>query len=234
MFSMLWAKLLGTGAMLPLEMLAKILENSKNMKLITCVVKMAGIVLVACCVKAQAGEMYIHADVGPAFAQNTTLTSGGSGTQTFKTGVRGDIAFGYDFNDHWAAELETGTIWNQADTIGGFSVSPRTIDFYQFPMLVNGLYKVHWNNKWTAYGGGGAGGVATHVEATLPTFRDTDFTFAFQGEAGIAYSLSSHIDLDLGYKFLGSLDHSFTYKGSTTTTDPFYTHAILLSFSWKF
>ena len=196
------------------------------------IIKIAGIILVLGGLSARADDIYIHANVGPAFAQDVKLTSSGV-TQTFKTGVRGDISFGYDLNDRWAVEIETGVIWNQADTIGGHSVSPRTIDFYQYPILANAIYKIHWNDRWTSYFGAGGGGVATRVDATLPTFRATDWTAAYQAQAGIAYSLNSHVTLDFGYKFFGSLDHSFT-DGSTTKTDPFYTHAILLSFSWKF
>jgi opacity protein-like surface antigen len=187
--------------------------------------------LAFCVLNSRADETYLHFDLGPAFIQDAAIKSGPD--QAFKPGIRGDVAFGYNINDQWAAEIEGGVIWNSLDTIGGVSISPRTIDFYQYPILVNALYKFPTDNRWSPYFGAGVGGIATHVHATSPGFAATDFTFGYQIQAGLRYSVTPGVMIDFGYKFLGSMDHKWT-NGGTTETNPFYTHAIGFSFSWEF
>jgi hypothetical protein len=46
--------------------------------------------------------------------------------------------------------------------------------------------------------------------------------------------LSKHADIGLSYKLMGSLDHNWSSGGVTLKTDAIFTHAILLSFSWRF
>src|SRR5262245_40299375 len=98
-------------------------------------IKLAGAVLVVCGTRALAAEQatkfeerpsspfYLHSDVGPTYMQDLKFQGGGS--QRMKAGVRGDIAFGYNINECFAAELETGAIWNRTEG--------SAIDFYQIP-----------------------------------------------------------------------------------------------------
>src|SRR5580698_6217478 len=68
-------------------------------------------------------QVYLNGDVGAAFLQNTTIHNSGGAKASFDPGVRGDVALGYNLSDCFAAELETGAIWNKMDKIGGESVS---------------------------------------------------------------------------------------------------------------
>ena len=159
------------------------------------------------------GQMYLNLDAGGAWVQDV-------GTTSFDTGVRADAAFGYFATEALALEVEAGVVWSQEKT-GSF-------DLYQIPLLVNAVYNVPVSGSWSAYVGGGVGGIWTQVEGSGSS--SDDFVFGFQGLAGLKYQLSDKADIDLGYKFLGSLEHNF----SGTPTEEIYTHAVLISFHWRF
>lgn len=195
-------------------------------------------------------NFYIHADVGPSFVQDIKLTAGPqSHTMGLDTGVRGDLALGYNFCDSWAAEIEAGVAQNDIDSIGNATI--RDSDLRQIPALANAVYKINLSQQFNAYLGAGVGGDFTRAETDVlspvsGTFRrsvNNDVAFAFQGTAGVAYFLSPHSRIDLGYKFLGTLDrHWFigglggnaVVSGETVSTGLIYTHAVVASFSWSF
>ena len=100
-------------------------------------------------------KMYVSGDVGAAWQQN--INSHGNGTVNFDTGVRGDVTFGYNFCEHFAAELETGVIANSISSIAGNTLSSfgASASIYEIPILVNGIYKLPLNGGWTPYIGVG-------------------------------------------------------------------------------
>jgi opacity protein-like surface antigen len=166
---------------------------------------------------------YLHSDIGATYMQNLKGPGGFAGL-SMNAGARGDIALGYSINECFAAEFETGAIWNSSEG--------NLIDIYQIPILLNGIWNIHTHSAWTPYIGAGVGGVATHFVDRLGS--DTDFTFAYQGMVGIKYAMCPRSELDLSYKFLGSLDHEFSVGPFTDKFDGFMTHAVLLSFIVKF
>lgn len=196
------------------------------------------------------GNFYVHADVGPSFVQDINLTAGPrSQTLRLDPGVRGDLALGYNFCDSWAAEIEVGVAQNTINGIGNATITDS--DLRQIPVLANVVYKINLAPQFTAYLGVGAGGDFTRAETDVfdslnGLFQrsvNNDVAFAFQGTAGMAYSLSPHARVDLGYKFLGTLDrHWFigglggnpVVEGEALSTGLIYTHAVVLSFSWSF
>ncbi len=191
-----------------------------------------------------ADKMYVSGDVGAAWQQNVNA-QGGNGTVNFDTGVRGDVTFGYNFCENFAAELETGVIANSISSIAGNTLSSfgASADIYEIPVLVNAIYKLPLKGGWTHFVGVGIGGAATYLTAqNVPLFgfgshssySSTDFTFAYQAEAGFKYAISEHIDLGFVYKFTGTTDHGWSDNGVTFNTDGTMTHAVLATFTWKF
>lgn len=63
---------------------------------------------------------------------------------------------------------------------------------------------------------------------------DTDYTFAYQGVAGVKYAFCKNMDIGITYKFLGTLDHHWTIAGSGVSTDAIYTHSVLAAFTLRF
>lgn len=187
-----------------------------------------------------AERFYVHADIGPVFIQDLTLhTSFGRSATHFEPGVRGDAAIGYNLSDSLAVETETGVLWNRVNSFNGFSASGT--DLYQIPLLENLLYRIHLKHGWTPYVGGGVGADFTVFKTSvisrsgLPeSAGGNDVTLGFQAKAGISYAISPNADIDFGYKFLGSLQHDWDVAGFRYKSDDIYTHAVLVSFCWKF
>jgi OmpA-OmpF porin, OOP family len=187
------------------------------------------------------GTTYLTLDAGPAFTQDTTV-KGTDDKARFDTGVRADIAFGYTFVPSLSVEIETGIVQNHVDRIGQIVHNPPadpyetgTADLTQIPFLVDLSYDVPIQSPIRPYFGAGAGGVASILDARFPDNRvqDTDFTFAFQGFAGVRYDINSRIGIGVVYKFLGTLDQNWSQHGFKVGTGPLYTHSVVAVFAIK-
>ncbi len=195
-------------------------------------------------------NLYLHTDVGPAFIpdhRTTTYTfepfAGfirGHGRFQVDPGVRGDLALGYNLNKSFAVEAEAGGIWNP-------NSNPND-SFYQIPAMLNAIYQIHLSESWKAYIGAGAGAVISmiHTQVKDPAFHtpftleDSDWSAGYQAEAGIKYALSRHIDIDLGYKFLGIAQYDYQFRNFADSIpervkiNDLFTHSAQLSLTWKF
>ncbi|EEF62857.1 hypothetical protein Cflav_PD5492 [Pedosphaera parvula Ellin514] len=144
------------------------------------------------------------------------------------------LAFGYNFCKAFAAEFETGSIWNSVDKLDGIPLASRASgDLYQYPFLAKAIFKLPFDNGLTPYIGGGVGGIGStlHLKDPFLDSSSTDFTFAYQAEAGLKYAINEHIDVGVGYKFLGTTGYSFFHGPRTDDT---FNHAIFASFVWNF
>lgn len=204
-------------------------------------------------------NLYAHIDGGLAYQQDATLEetiSSGvppanftSGTVTFNSGIRGNIALGYNINRSWAAELDTGVLWNSVDSFDGTSLSSvgASFDTYTIPLLANLVYRIPIKGPWTFYLGAGAGGAASilsYSQSYLGTrygWDSSDFVFAYQAKAGLQYKLRRNAALGITYEFLGTTDPSWNSTQNLGTPanyqfqeKGFYTHSLVLSFTWSF
>jgi opacity protein-like surface antigen len=187
-------------------------------------------------------NLYLNADVGGVFQQEASLIqNGSSASATFNPGIRADIGLGYDLNDSWAVELETGFMWNSMDKINGVPLSSysQSVDIYSVPLLANVIYKVPTETSWTPYFGVGVGGVVGifDLKSSGTDHTDTDFTFAYQAEAGLDYALTENASIGVAYKFLGTLNQHWLLSGSPdnhVTLDGVYIHAVAVRFTWSF
>jgi opacity protein-like surface antigen len=184
-------------------------------------------------------NLYLNADAGGAFQQEVTLIQNGSSASvTFNPGIRADIDLGYNLNDSWAVELESGFMWNSMDKYNGVSLSSysQSIDIYSVPVLANIIYKVPTKTSWAPYFGVGAGGVVGMFDLNSRgiDYSDTDFIFAYQAEAGLDYALSKNASIGIAYKFLGTLNQRYCLSGSNDKLDGVYIHAVVAKFTWTF
>ncbi len=180
---------------------------------------------------AQTSPYYIDGQVGAAFLQDVTIKNSGGAKASFNTGVRADVVLGYNLSDCFAVEFNTGAIWNSVDNVSG-----ANINLYQIPFLGNLVYKTPVWNGFSGYIGAGAGGEAAlfSVNASGQSASDNDFTFAYQGLAGVKYAICKNADIGVGYKFLGTLDHHWTIAGQGLSTEALYTHSIMATLTFKF
>jgi opacity protein-like surface antigen len=198
-------------------------------------------------------SLYTDVNVGGAYQQNatveTTVTpSGGPPTMTsqnttFNLGVRGDVALGYNISDSWAAEFNTGLIWNSAGNSQPYPYN-ASIDTYTVPILVNAVYRIPFKGPWSSYLGVGGGGAVSILSYNASSYNlgSYNFAFAYQAKAGLEYRLTDKASIDLAYEFLGTTDPSWSFSQTVggTTTDysvkekGFFTHSVVISFTWTF
>jgi opacity protein-like surface antigen len=223
------------------------------MKSTTKIIKVIGTTLFIGCATSQAenwqDSFYLHTDVGPAFVANGPthfVAFSGSGATPgrghFRTddGIRGDLALGYHLTKSFALETEAGAIFNPG---------PGDRDtFYQIPVMLNIVYNIRLNDSWHAYLGAGAGGVISmahseHMKAAFHSpivWDDSDWSPGYQAEAGIKYAFSRHIEIDLGYKFLGVDEYNYRFgpvpfeNSELVRVNDLFTHSAQLSLTWKF
>ena len=220
------------------------------MKSTTQIVKAIGITLLASCATSRAEDwadkFYVHTDIGPAFISSRPTTSFGfdpgagfihkKGHFRADDGLRGDLALGYNLTKSFALETEAGVIWNSGPSIHD--------SFYQIPVMLNAVYQIQFSDSWKAYVGAGAGGVISMTHSEVLDYRfftpfkydDSDWSPGYQLEAGIKYALSSHAEVDLGYKFLDVAQYTYSFRGiiREEQVSNLVTHSPQLSFTWKF
>jgi opacity protein-like surface antigen len=219
------------------------------MKSTTQIVAIIGIASVIGCSISRAenwsDNLYLHTDIGPAFINNgPTSFHGfeegnpvhGHGHFQADPGIRGDLSLGYNLTKSLAIEAEAGAIWNPG--------SIPEDSFYQIPVMLNAIYQIQLNASWKAYAGAGAGGVIGMTHSLfVSTFHtpmvqdDSDWSPGYQAEAGIKYAISSHLEADLGYKFLGVWEYNYVFgkpSFETLKVNDLFTHSAQLSLTWRF
>jgi opacity protein-like surface antigen len=196
-------------------------------------------------------NFYVDAALGAAFQQNVSIHAsafGNSGNVEFDPGIRADLHFGYNITQSFAAEIESGVIWNNINNFhtpngdNKASTLGYSADLYEVPVLANFVYRP-FHGAFQPYIGVGCGGTAgifdsEHVPLYSNVYSDgfnaTDWTFAYQAELGLKYAITKSIQLGIGYEFLGTTAHDWTNDGYTLKTSGTLTHAVVASFSWEF
>jgi len=192
---------------------------------------------------------YVNVDLGSSFVEDVKIKVANT-IATFDPGLAANLSFGYQFNNWLAAEFETGVLWNSIDKFAGSPLKAKgaSADLYQIPFKLNLVVTVPTKSRWTPYFGGGGGVMAAVIDTharPVPApavvsplgnanFSDTDYTYVYQAMVGLKYDLSAHAQIDLGYKFFGTFDHNWSDRGYTLKTGAIYTHAVQLSFTWRF
>jgi outer membrane protein OmpA-like peptidoglycan-associated protein len=118
-----------------------------------------------------------------------------TGEFTFDTGWAAIATVGYGFGRNWRAEFEAGYRSNDVD-------SSTAADVSEWSAMVNVLYDIHLTPSATLSLGAGAGGDFAQLHIDPASYDADDWNFAYQGIAGLAYSLTDKIDLTLTYRYL--------------------------------
>ncbi|MGH7993089.1 MAG: outer membrane protein [Limisphaerales bacterium] len=188
------------------------------------------------------GKVYLSFDLGPAWQQEITLsdTLGDSEQVSFDPGARLDFDFGYNFTKNWAAELEVGLAINQVKNSFFLGTDFMEVDLVELPIMVNVIYTQPLGRHFSAYCGGGLGGVFSDYSNEFGETTVSDTTFGFQGLAGIKYAPNDRWNIGVAYKFLGTTEHDvgpgIDSNGNSTEfkSDGTLTHSVLLTLTCTF
>jgi opacity protein-like surface antigen len=198
---------------------------------------------------AQDNGFYLNTDLGPAWREKAVikrfLDVANPGRLSFDTGIRFDIAAGYEFTPWLAAEIESGIVANNIQDQGDSSLD-------SVPLMFNVVLKQKLWDCVTPFIGAGAGGVISTLSADDLVFYnggsprivhgdDADCVFGWQGFAGAKFDINEHWNLSLAYRYMWvdesawDVDQYFGPKvkdaikiGSTDT------HAVVFGASFRF
>jgi len=179
---------------------------------------------------------YLKADGGVDIISGPDFKVGGSsGDLSLDTGYRVDGVAGYGLSRWLAVELEGGLIDHSVSslTLRGLTIHPEgDSTFTEVPLLANVVFRYENPTDYVPYIGLGAGGVFSELKFSGD--KDNDTVFALQAKVGLIYKLQEQAWLDVGYKFLGTAEQSYSISGMTLKTDQVYSHFFGVSVIWKF
>jgi len=187
-------------------------------------------------------QLYLGLDAGVAWQQDITISDsiGDSEKVTFDPGARLDCELGYNFTKNWAAELEVGLDISPVAHSFVLGADFMNVDFTELPVMVNVIYTQPLGRRFSAYVGGGLGGVFSEYSNDFGGSTPTESAFGFQALAGIKYAISDRWDFGIAYKFLGTTEHDvgpgFDSNGFPTEfrSDGTLTHSILVTLTCRF
>lgn len=150
-----------------------------------------------------------------------TLSSGRSAKRGWGYGVGGGI--GYKYSEFIRADL-TGDFLNTQKTVAEdvFGDIVKS-NLRRFDGLVNGYIDFGTWAGITPYIGGGVGFAGLRTDGSTlfgslytKTSGRTDYEFAWAGMAGFAYSVSSNMSVDIGYRYLDLGTYRSPFTGKST------------------
>lgn len=151
-------------------------------------------------------------------------------TTEFETGWAALGSVGYAFAGNWRAELELGYRNNEIDLIVGKHAWIDG-DLWEASAMANVVYDIRLGDKLGLSVGVGAG--ADFAELTDQRvgveFSDEDWNFAYQGLAGLNYSIGSRTTAFVNYRYLRVSNPDFDMRpqgGLLIDGDDFAKHSV--------
>ncbi|MBI3453794.1 MAG: OmpA family protein [Rhodospirillales bacterium] len=142
---------------------------------------------------------------------------------------------GYGFGNGLRLEGELGYRSNGIDKAGGASGSGS---MRAFSAMGNVLYDIDTSSPFTPYIGVGLGGARVKMSDgrtfSGTTINDSDTVFAYQGIAGVAYSVAPNIKLGLDYRYFATQDPKFTTNTGIGVESEYRSHTIMIGFRYEF
>jgi OOP family OmpA-OmpF porin len=181
-------------------------------------------------------KLYIVGDLGGSWIEDTSIKGGllidsfsRGAIIKFDSGVHIGLGLGYHLTESVAVQIETGLTVNFTTSIGGDTATGGGLGFFQVPILAKLVYTIPTHSPLRPFLGVGIGGVDTTLDDSsfFQERSSTDFGLAWQAFAGVRYQISSHFELGVIYKYLGTTDRSF--DSFRTTIGGTQTHSLSAS-----
>ncbi|MDF7808239.1 outer membrane beta-barrel protein [Pontiellaceae bacterium B12219] len=164
--------------------------------------------LAALTISATAGSPYLGLSGGLTLLSESDVSdSTGDIKLSYDTGYNIEGAFGYTFGA-WRAEAALGWLESDMDqaTFMGVSV-PIDGSISAWTAMLNGYYDINTDSAFTPFVLAGIGFVG--AEGELSGATEDDSVLGMQLGAGIGYTVSSNVIIDLKYKYLFAQDLTF-------------------------
>jgi len=182
---------------------------------------------------------YVGGQAGVVFLPDSDIQQGITTlTGSFDTGYGLGLAGGYNF-DMFRLEGELFYKTNSFEEVstGGGSL-PADGDVSALGLMVNAYYDFKNQSRFTPFIGGGIGMAQVSIKdltiGGLAIADDDDTVFAYQGIAGVGYSITQALTLDLTYKYTATLDPEFTDVTGVPFEAEYQSHNIMLGARFNF
>lgn len=185
-------------------------------------------------------QWYVGADGGVNFLQGEDITGKQNDGTTFtdksgnKTGYAVQMHGGYNFGGP-KAEFEVGyrgaTLKSLAEVSGKVSGETTSLS-----LMTNGVYEFLPNSKWHPFVGAGVGMARVGADWKVNGNRvlnDSDWVFAYQGFAGVAYDIDKNWGVNAQYRYFATQDAKLTDGDGGTAEFGYHSHAILAGVTYK-
>ncbi len=179
-----------------------------------------------------ANSFYLAVRGGPGWADRTDRQpeSGGGAKLKFESEYDLNLAAGYRIVPWLRAEGELGFVDMSIDNL---ELQSRgvTVDANGHDRHYRGMLNVYLDgansSAFTPFIGAGAGAIRANLDIswTLPrsgaevTADDWDWAFAWQFMGGIAWRVTSCLEVEFAYRYYGSDDRSHTNHSAATSSD---------------
>lgn len=152
------------------------------------------------------------------------------------TGWAAVPSIGYRHSSGIRTELELGYRKNDVDSISGASNSSGEIKAKS--VMLNLLYDVKTNGRFSPYIGGGVGIANVRYDNVNPVgiggITDKDDVFAYQGMAGLSYAVNDAVELAAEYRYFATRDPDLRTSAGLAVESKYETHAALVGLRWNF
>ncbi len=204
---------------------------------------------------AQDTRLYLRADVGGLYAEDTTMSARGPdaaahGTISFEPGGRLGCAGGYQLNDWLNAEASLGgevAVLRPTLPRSGPNVFVVSGELADVPVMVGVMIHCPHMHRWNPYGGLSLG-ASEAIYATDGTGANgagyavgnggsgifTDTVFAYQAFIGMRYEFSDRMGLGFEYRFFGTEGPSWQVGSAAVSLDEQRMHSLSFMLDYRF
>jgi opacity protein-like surface antigen len=182
---------------------------------------------------------YVGGQLGAVFLSDMDIDQSGFTFDTsFDTGFGGSLAGGYAF-DPFRVEGEVFYKTNDFEeaSFGGVTL-PADGDMSALGLMVNVYVDFKNRSRFTPFLGVGAGFAQVSVNDLvidgLPIADDDDTVLAYQGIAGVGFSITPAFTVDLAYKYTATEDPSFTDLGGDSFEAEYASHNVMVGVRYNF
>ena len=181
-------------------------------------------------------DVYLDIAGGANFLEDSDISGTGLDTEAdFDAGFAVKAAIGNALSSGWRFEAEVAYRQNDADDVGGSGAGG---DVSAWSLMGNALYDFKTGGRFTPYIGVGAGVAGIDWNNVTPvgggSVDDNDTVFAYQGIAGVAYTVNDNVKLTLDYRYFATEEPDLTTSSGTNFDAEYRSHSIMVGLRWTF
>ena len=156
---------------------------------------------------------YLSLAAGPNWVEKAKAveetTAGATASFSWDTGYAVAASVGYDFGDHWRAELEVAYRHNNGNTICGGTggCGSTSARLWELSEMVNVLYDFQLGGNWSASVGAGIGG---NLVGWRNSISFDDYVFAGQLIGEVGYQFADRWQAFASYHYVMMSDPNFS------------------------